>query len=337
MSPVQAGGSNITFAGPSEFAPLWSNFEDVFYYRAVISAGRPLMKIAGTDKIVGSVVRTTGGGAIVLLPVPHFGDSGSEDGEDDSDSADERTPRAAEFQTALLDLAARLMAGSDVEPLPAWAAGFRLNREPELRDQIIAKESGIEAARAQLTSLQSDLDRLEGRKRLVTGTGKALELEVRKVLELIGGKVREPEPGRDDWKVTFPEGEAVVEVKGLKGSAGERDAAQLEKWVSTHLEDVGTMPKGLLIVNGWRDMPIDQRTEPTFPDQMLKYSKSRGHCLATGLQMLGILQDVEAKPERAKVWRERLLGTVGPLAGQTDWRKILSSTPQASDSPGDDA
>ena len=35
-----------------------------------------------------------------------------------------------------------------------------------------------------------------------------------------------------------------------------------------------------LTVLGWRDTPIDQRTKPVFPDQMLKYSKARGHCLA---------------------------------------------------------
>jgi hypothetical protein len=81
----------------------------------------------------------------------------------------------------------------------------------------------------------------------------------------VGGTVTEPKPGREDWKVTFTEGNAVVEVRGVKGSAAERHAAQLEKWVAGGFEETGSAPKEILIVNTWRETPLVERTEPSFP------------------------------------------------------------------------
>lgn len=334
---TQAAGKNIEFVGSSEFSELWKNYKELLRYEAVVRAdiGTALMKIAGTDKIVSLVVRIKGGGAIVLLPAPLFTEADDEYDENDEDiegrgedGPEEKGPtQAALFQNSLCDLAARLQSGASVEPLPAWTATYRLSGEVELRSAVVEKETQIQEARGELTALQAELDKLEGRKRLITGTGGPLEAEVRAVLEALGGEVKEAEPGRDDWKVRFPEGEAVVEVKGLQGSAGEKDAAQLEKWVASHIEEFGARPKGLLVVNGWRKVPIDQRTEAVFPDQMLKYSKAREHCLVTGLQLLGILQDVESNPERAEHWRKKLLKSVGPLVGMEDWAKILKLAP----------
>lgn len=64
---------------------------------------------------------------------------------------------------------------------------------------------------------------------------------------------------------------------------------------------------------------------------MLKYCKARGHCLVTGLQMLGIREEVAAKSERAEYWRRKLLSTEGVLSGMTDWSKILESAPAIDD------
>lgn len=151
--------------------------------------------------------------------------------------------------------------------------------------------------------------RLTPRDQLFLGTGRALELQVRAVLELLGGTVTEPEPGRDDWKVSFPEGDAVVEVKGVGKSAAEKHAAQLEKWVASAYEQTGAMPKGILVVNTWRETPLSERTKEAFPAQMLPYSEGRGHCLVTGLQLYLIRADVEAHPEHAENWRKALLET----------------------------
>lgn len=341
VSLTSAAGRKIQSCGVAEFSQLWRDFRDVFAYVAIVSGPdlTPVFTVAGTNKMVGAISRWTSGGSIVLLPAPNLrghDDLDDWDEELSEEDGDEDKSTGAEFQRALCDLARLLSQAGDVEPAPEWSERYRVAGETAVRNHIALKEREVQEARAQLAVLQSELDQHESRKRLITGTGKALELEVRKVLEALGGEVNEPEPGRDDWKVLFPEGSAVVEVKGLNGSAGEKDAAQLEKWVANHLEETGESTKGLLVVNGWRGTAVSERTQPVFPDQMLKYSVARGHCLVSGLQMLGILGEVEAKPARAAFWRKQLLKTDGQMEGMDQWETILEAAPDAAQNESDE-
>ncbi len=184
----------------------------------------------------------------------------------------------------------------------------------------------MELERTKLTVLKQEQEESEAKDQLFLGTGRALELQVKEVLQLLGGTVTEPEPGRDDWKVEFPERRAVVEVKGVKKSAAEKYAAQLEKWVATEMEQLGIAPKGILVVNTWREIELDLRTEKDFPDQMLPYSEGRDHCLVTGLQLFAIRVDIEEDPARAKYWRDKILNTSGILLDTPEWQTILTKT-----------
>ena len=152
-------------------------------------------------------------------------------------------------------------------------------------------------------------------------------------MEHLGGAVDEPLRGRDDWIVRFPEGTAVMEVKGVRHSAAERDAAQLEKWVSQRLLDTGVVAKGILAVNAWRDLPLDQRTKPAFPDQMRPYSVDRKHCLVTGIQLLGILLTIRSQAQKLAC-RKMLLSTSGVVKGLDDWGSYLEHE-SVSDRDGD--
>jgi hypothetical protein len=270
-----------------------------------------------------------------LLPTPLLPEEDDEADEDEAADSSDEALRAQTFQTDLCHLVEKLQAATGTEPLPSWVKQYQVDGEFELRERIRDAGQKVEEARAALTDAQTELDGLESRKRLVTGTGRPLELEVRKVFEALGCVVEEPEPGRDDWRLVFPGGEAaVVEVKGVGASAAEKDAAQLEKWVANHLEERGVLPKGILIANAWRETDLAERTEPSFPDQMIPYSKARGHCLVTGLQLLGILQDVEADPSRRDHWCKKLLQTKGKLVGVDDWTKILTPAPAVEGTTG---
>jgi len=92
---------------------------------------------------------------------------------------------------------------------------------------------------------------------------------------------------------------AVVEVKGIIGSAAEKHAAQLEKWVSEYYASSGKKPKGILVVNAFRNIPLQNRDETVFPDQMLPYCEHREHCLLTGLQLLGLYLACVDEPSEA--------------------------------------
>lgn len=317
-----ASGSRITVSAGGPLADLLRKYAERLSYSAVISRapGSPLAHVTGTSRQVASVQRSTAGGHLILMP-PVDLERSFENEEEALDDDDIWMDGAHEFQVDLL-AAIEGLAGK-VSARPQWADRFATAEQTKIRESITARQKRIESSRAKLAKLQQEAEAAESRDQLFLGTGRALELEVREVLQLLGGTVTEPEPGRDDWRVSFGTARAVVEVKGVVKSAAEKHAAQLEKWVATALEESGEAPKGLLVVNTWRETPLDERTEADFPDQMLKYCIGREHCLVTGLQMFVIREEIEADPSRAEYWRKALLDTAGVLLEARDWQNYL--------------
>ncbi|WP_150253122.1 hypothetical protein [Nocardiopsis deserti] len=319
----RASGSRIEFDGSGPVVDLLKKYKDKLAYCAFIKnpLGAPVARVAGTDRIVSSILRTEGDGYLILVPAINLRD---EPGNGDSDD-EGWLPEAPQFQADLLAAISQL-SGSKSMSRPQWIARYATDEQEHLRLEIVKQQKKIEEARTRLADLQRQKELAEAKDQLFLGSGRALELEVKSVLELLGGAVTEPTPGRDDWKVSFSEGDAVVEVKGIKKSAAEKHAAQLEKWVATALEETEKAPKGILAVNTWRERPLDERTEADFPDQMIPYCEGRQHCLVTGLQLFVIRDDVEKNPERAEHWRRELLNTVGRMTGCDDWRSVLRET-----------
>lgn len=69
--------------------------------------------------------------------------------------------------------------------------------------------------------------------------------------------------------------------------------------------------KRMLIVNGFCDMPLNERLEDVFPQQMLKYCVSRGHVLLTSTQLLCLYIEVCKNPICKEERITELLSCVG--------------------------
>ncbi|MET8776604.1 hypothetical protein ABZV58_16475 [Nocardia sp. NPDC004654] len=319
---TRAAGNRIGIDGEGAISSFLRKYKHLLRYEAVMSAppGKPVASVIGTNRIVGSVLQTSDDGVLLLLPP--FGLSDGRDGETGEMTWKEES---VEVQQDLLAAIEKIKARV-VEARPAWATKYSTKDQLALRDAVVKQQNRVETARAKLSTLQQKEEQGQSKDQLFLGTGRALELEVKAVLELLGGDVTEPEPGRDDWKVKFDSRNAVVEVKGVNKSAAEKHAAQLEKWVAGELEATGTAPKGILIVNTWRETDLSARTEKDFPDQMLPYCVSRDHCLMTGLQLFAIRSDIETAPSRAEYWRDKILKTAGVIEGADDWRSVLVQT-----------
>ena len=317
---TRASGTRIEFDGDGPIVALLRKYKKFLRYDAVMTQapGTSLARVAGTNRRIGSVQRSEGGGYLILLPAVNLA---AQDSEDEEKWVEE----APEFQADLLAAIGQL-SGSKTVSRPVWAERYITAEQQDLRTKVTKQQARIEVARANLAELQRATEAAEIKDQLFLGTGRALELEVRSVFELLGGTVSEPEPGRDDWRVSFPEGDAVLEVKGVTKSAAEKQAAQLEKWVAGAIEETGKAPKGILIVNTWRDLPLSERNKEDFPPQMLPYCKSRNHCLITGLQLFVIRADVEKNPGQAEHWRKAFLETAGQVAGCEDWRSVIQET-----------
>lgn len=330
---VRASGTRIEFDGDGAMVRFLRKYAAQFNYQAVITdaPGAPLARVVGTDRIVGSIQRSKGGGYLILLPAinleAEYDDEPEAESNNDGDEeeGEDWLPQAPEFQMDLLASIEELT-GTSVLSRPAWVDNYATEEQQRLRIEVVKQQARIEAARAKLTKLQRQKEAAEAKDQLFLGTGRALELEVKSVLELLGGVVTEPLPGRDDWRVTFPEGDAVVEVKGVTKSAAEKHAAQLEKWVAGAMEETGNLPKGILVVNTWRELQLSERTKVDFPTQMLPYCQGRNHCLVTGLQLFVIQADIEKDSNRAEYWRSRILETAGPIQGADDWRSVIGET-----------
>jgi hypothetical protein len=160
------------------------------------------------------------------------------------------------------------------------------------------------------------------RKQVFTGYGTHLEDEIKKMFSELGFKILESDPNRDDITVEYNGKVAVIEIKGVNGSSGEGQAAQLEKWATMHYEKHQVHPKAILIVNSFKEKPLGERKEETFPHQMLKYSISREHCLISTLQFLGLYYDALNSDKKDDLI-DTLFQSIGIYKGYEDWTDFI--------------
>ncbi|MDE9364446.1 hypothetical protein PZ938_02405 [Luteipulveratus sp. YIM 133132] len=331
----KARGTRVEIVGDGPIQRLLRKYENRVDYAATMTnaPGIPIAKVAGTSRVVSSLLLTQRGGVLLVLPFMDF-EVGSSDGEFDGPAGADWTEDAAEFVPDLIDALAELNGATEIAR-PSWADSYTTTSERKLRADVTKAKKSVERARTKLAGLQQKVGAVELGHQLYLGTGRTLELRVREVLELLGGVVSEPEHGRDDWRVEFPEGKAVVEVKGVTKSAAEKHAAQLEKWAANALQESGEVHKGILVVNTWRELPLAERKEQDFPTQMIKYSTSREHCLTTGLQLFVIKEQIESGDAAAEAWRKKILATNGRLEDVPDWRTYIALESLQSDSEED--
>jgi hypothetical protein len=310
LRTVEGVGSRIDLIGGEPFATFWRRVRSYVSYSSYFdeTPGTPFLVVSGTKRAVGAYTKL-GAGSVLILPAPSY----PEDADDDDYKRIDD-----DYMAALVDLAASL--GDSPSPLPDWASEYELPAERQARADLADAEKEIRDAVEVRDAAAASLGRLEALKSLITETGKPLEKLVRAAFEQLGCLTEDGAPGRTEFVLRWGAKTGVVEVKGVSKSAKEQDAAQLEKWVVEQYEKDGRRPKGFLVVNAYRELPLDQRTEAAFPNQMLKYSTSREHCLVTTTQLLGALLDAGA----AKQTLAAMFRTEGVLGIYRDWREFLA-------------
>jgi hypothetical protein len=229
-----------------------------------------------------------------------------------------------EFLEDLYSLCKNVRKNEDVINIPEWTKNYYLPGEKDDKKKLIEIELAIAKLEEERTLSIQRLSNYFPLKQLWTSTGSTLENVVKKVFEELGFNIFPSSSGRDDITMKWNDQVIVVEIKGQTKSASEKNAAQLEKWVSTYYSDYGIMPKGLLIVNAFREIPLENRNGISFPDQMLPYSKSRQHCLLTTLQLCGLLLSSRENSDSKALLVKKLLDTEGRFEYFLDWREFLA-------------
>lgn len=77
------------------------------------------------------------------------------------------------------------------------------------------------------------------------------------------------------------------------------------------------------MINAFKDLPLEERKEKPFPDQMLPYSQRREHCLITGIQLLGLYLECKNYPTKKEKIIELLFNTNGIFGQYNEWSEYL--------------
>jgi hypothetical protein len=335
MSLVRAKGDSMRLAAGPPFSSFWRAVGDQFAFHAYLQepVGTTLLTLEGTDHPTAALV-ATGGGTVLFLPqIVYYEPSENDiDADEDDEDYDDKWYEAYDrisaenhkrLVDALLELDAALV-GGDETTLPGWVEAYRLSGESSASDKVASAQTAVANARQELEAAVADLALTQQRKALIASTGKPLERQVHAALAELGCEVEEGEPGRTDRIIRWGNRTAVLEVKGLTKSAKEADAAQLEKWVSEYTIAHGKTPKGILAVSAWREIPLAERTQPTFPHQMLRYAESREHCLIDTGQILAGIETCTTKAAKNAFLRQ-MFRTVGVFEGYP-WNTALTYT-----------
>jgi hypothetical protein len=297
---VEGTKVSVANAAPKEFREFLNSIKDNIRYLGSFSQeqGIPLLNIEGTQKVVAAWYPTKNGGGTIYCPYPI-----------------ENSSCVNKFFEALIKLCIQLKNGvrKELPHLPEWHVNFQLPAEVKQIIEIEKLKTEINNLNALLIKAESHLDEVLLLKRLITDQGDSLLEAAAMAFRLLGLTVALGPEGRDDLILDGLESRKfVVEVKGRDNkSAAESDSAQLEKWVARYYEEQNVEPKGVLIINGHRTTPLNERKEPVFPNQMLAYAQKREHCLMAGYQLLAHVLAVQQGKISAQEAQESIVNALG--------------------------
>lgn len=301
---IKSRGEEIVFNGDDIFHSFWNKIKDEVYYEAYFnsSVGKPFLFIKGTKKPVGTWFQIEKGNIVFI---PHLAD------EDYFTTITDYQNVASTFISAVIDLVNDLKTLTGEYSLQQWTNTYFLPGEKELSEKIHKEESRLRKILDSIGNQKRQIENIRQHKLLLCGKGIALKKQVISVLNEIGLNAQEGSEGRDDVIIQYKGKIGIGEVKGKSKSAAEKDAAQLEKWVSEYYSNNEIKAKGFLIVNAFCEIPLDKRKEPAFPSQMLPYCRNRGHCLITTVQLLNILLEIKRNPQKRSRIITQLFKTMG--------------------------
>lgn len=299
-----AEGRNIGSINKDYAKEYFEKCQNYFMYKFKIENpnGNTLMVIRDTDYVLSQFYKISNG-LIIILPLTTFS----------SVNLLNHTKHFIQSTIKLVeDIKSKYFSKYEIF-IPEWALNYKTVNERDLEGEMSKIQQSFDALEKESENKKEILKSITEIKTLFCGDGDSLVDVISKVLKEVGFNVENPNSNRDDLIIKYDDTVAVVEIKGVVKSAAEKHAAQLEKWVTTYLVENEIHPKGILIVNTFKETPIEDRSGESFPDQMLSFSNMRNHCLITGLQLYCMYQSFLNSKLTAEEFRKSILNTVGEV------------------------
>lgn len=207
--------------------------------------------------------------------------------------------------------------------IPKWISKIVLSNEKDDYNELIKVDTQIQNLITRKNRVQLNLNNNFRYKKLLYSSGKELEEIIKNVFNDVGFELLPCRPNRSDINLKYNDDYFVCEVKGLSKSAGEKNSNQLQKWETEFFEDYEIHPKQVLIVNSFRNIPLSERIEDSFPNQMLDYAIKKEQCLITTTQLLCFylcwLEDKSILEDFVK----KIIATNGIFTDYNDWGKNI--------------
>ena len=210
------------------------------------------------------------------------------------------------------------------QSIPNWVDNYILKGENEIHSNLTSLNKKLLETQQAIEKNKKSVATFKNLKALFSTNGDVLESVVQLVLKGFGFEIEIPDNNRDDLIIKMDNKVGVVEVKGLGKSAAERNAAQLQKWVSNYHFENEFNPKGILIVNTFKNKFIEERTGDDFPHQMLPYAKQMKLCLITGIQLLYMYLDFQSGELNKEEIKSLLFNTTGVLTYKSQSKDLIT-------------
>jgi len=224
------------------------------------------------------------------------------------------------FWKAVLELAKEL--SGYTENSPQWVEKYQIPTMKEKNVAIANLQKNIDEAEKKKKSIVEENNKLiDIRDTLLFRDGIKLQNTVKNILNDLGIPAKDGKMGREDIIFELGDKPFVSEVKGLKKSAAERHLNQLHSKKGQYEFELKKKTKGVLIVNAWREFPIEERggnDHQIFPDQINKVTEMWEFALLTTQQLfVAYCNNLEGKFDKENFIND-LFKTVGVFSGLDD-------------------
>ena len=294
-------GSKIKITKAGEIiASYWNNFPYHTSYYSIIEGefSDVLLESEQGSRVVGAIVRSQAGGAILFLPPVNFYtakflEDYDEEDEDEREYCfgwDEHWTQAGlqagkRFVAALTSLAEAIFANTAITPPPNWSSAnqYCLSSEGHLKSKILQISKKLTCLEETKNMLQQDLESTSWPRQLLYEKGKLLEDAISRSLQLMGFEVDGFDDGESEFDAVFstPEGRFIGEAEGRDSKAiGIDKFSQLERNLHEDFnrEEINEMAQGVLFGNSHRLKAPEERTD-FFTQKCLKAAKRIGAAL----------------------------------------------------------
>jgi len=322
---IPKGGSEIRVVGDlKQLAPYWAAFGDRSPYKVYLKepTGTPILTAKAPDAIVGLLVRSGKGTAILMPPIEYDEDEfTTTNKKGEAIWTREAVAFGSQFVNALLELDRALRAEGETTPAPDWvfSSTYSLATEATLEEQAVGKEKEIEGLRMERDVLKAKAAEVASLRDLLYESGKPLEDAILRALKAIDFTATPFHEDDSEFDAIFSatEGRFLGEAEGKNDKAVSVDKLdQLERNIREDFarRDDGTYAKGVLFGNAFRLREPSLR--PDFFTQKCHAAAARGKvALVRTTDLFPLVRYLEqhSDPNFAANCRRAILGAEGTI------------------------